>query len=104
MASTVRQRSGLVQYLAAGIRQRRTRCLAADPDGCEPPRADRIPQDVVDVAPEYMLAPIVNDPSAYAIVLWLFTALLVGRVLGQLIVAVRPPNWLPPMQQWQSGL
>jgi uncharacterized protein len=51
-----------------------------------------------------MLAPIVIDPSAYAIVLWLFTALLVGRVLGQLIVAVHAPKWLPPMQQWQSGL
>src|SRR6185503_1374051 len=49
-------------------------------------------------------APIVNDPSAYAIVLWLFTALLVSRVLGQLIVAVRAPAWLPPMPQWQSGL
>lgn len=36
--------------------------------------------------------------------LWLFTVLLVFRVLGQIIVAVRAPAWLPPMDQWQSGL
>ena len=36
--------------------------------------------------------------------LWLFTALLIARVLGQLIVVQRAPHWLPPMAQWQSGL
>jgi len=30
--------------------------------------------------------------------------LLLGRVLGQLMVATRGPRWLPPMEQWQSGL
>jgi uncharacterized protein len=36
--------------------------------------------------------------------LWLFTILLVLRVLGQVVVVVRAPRWLPPMDQWQSGL
>jgi len=36
--------------------------------------------------------------------LWLFTALLISRVLGQLIVVQCAPRWLPPMAQWQSGL
>jgi uncharacterized protein len=36
--------------------------------------------------------------------LWLFTCLLVLRVVGQLIVVLRAPRWLPPMEQWQSGL
>jgi hypothetical protein len=36
--------------------------------------------------------------------LWLFTVLLVLRVLGQLVVVLRAPRWLPPMEQWQSGL
>ena len=41
---------------------------------------------------------------AYASFLALFTLLLVGRVLGQLIVFLYAPRWLPPMEQWQSGL
>jgi hypothetical protein len=36
--------------------------------------------------------------------LWLFTVLLLLRVVGQIVVAVRAPAWLPPMHQWQSGL
>jgi len=36
--------------------------------------------------------------------LWLFTALLLGRVLGQLMVVQRAPRWLPTMARWQSGL
>ena len=36
--------------------------------------------------------------------LWLFTVLLFGRVLGQLVVARFGPRWLPPFEQWQSGL
>ena len=35
---------------------------------------------------------------------WLFTILLVLRVAGQLVVVLRAPRWLPPMEQWQSGL
>ena len=42
--------------------------------------------------------------TAYAPYLWLFTALLVFRVAGQLLVVLRRPRWLPPMEQWQSGL
>ena len=45
-----------------------------------------------------------RDPGAYSVYLWLFTILLAGRALGQLIVAWRAPAWLPPMEQWQSGL
>jgi len=45
-----------------------------------------------------------NDPATLRYVLGFFTILLVGRVLGQLIVALRAPRWLPPMEQWQSGL
>jgi uncharacterized protein len=36
--------------------------------------------------------------------LWLFTLLLLLRVAGQILVAWRAPRWLPPMEQWQSGL
>ena len=45
-----------------------------------------------------------KDPSAYSFYLWLFTGLLVARVAGQLVVALFRPRWLPPMEQWQSGL
>ena len=43
-------------------------------------------------------------PVKYGWVLWLLTVLLFGRVIGQLIVCFRAPKWLPPMEQWQSGL
>lgn len=45
-----------------------------------------------------------KDPTVYGVYLWLFTVLLLGRVLGQLLVAARAPKWLPPMDHWQSGL
>ena len=45
-----------------------------------------------------------KDPTAYSPWLWLFTLLLLGRVLGQLVVATAAPRWLPPMDRWQSGL
>jgi hypothetical protein len=35
---------------------------------------------------------------------WLFTILLIARVAGQIVVVLRAPRWLPPMEQWQSGL
>lgn len=39
--------------------------------------------------------------SAYiAPILWLFTGLFVLRVAGQVLVAIRPQRWLPPMGQW----
>ncbi len=40
----------------------------------------------------------------YAPILWLLTVLLFGRVVGQLIVFFYAPTFLPPMEQWQSGL
>lgn len=45
-----------------------------------------------------------NDPSGYRTYLWLFTVLLFLRVIGQVIVVLWAPRWLPPMEQWQSGL
>lgn len=45
-----------------------------------------------------------EDPAAYSAWLWLFTVLLFLRVIGQLIVVLYAPRWLPPMHQWQSGL
>ena len=36
--------------------------------------------------------------------LWLFTVLVFARVVGQLVVARFTPRWLPPFEQWQSGL
>ena len=44
------------------------------------------------------------DPAVYGVWLWAFTILLIGRVAGQVVVALRAPAWLPPMEQWQSGL
>lgn len=41
---------------------------------------------------------------ATAFLLSLFTSLLVHRVVGQIVVVLRAPSWLPPMEQWQSGL
>jgi hypothetical protein len=40
----------------------------------------------------------------YAPILWLCTILLFGRVFGQLAVYFWRPRFLPPMEQWQSGL
>jgi hypothetical protein len=45
-----------------------------------------------------------KDPTVYSVFLWIFTVLLIGRVAGQLLVATSAPRWLPPMEQWQSGL
>ncbi|MEO8075038.1 MAG: hypothetical protein ABI818_01835 [Acidobacteriota bacterium] len=42
--------------------------------------------------------------AACAFFLSLFTVLLVMRVIGQIVVVVFSPRWLPPMEQWQSGL
>lgn len=47
---------------------------------------------------------VLKDPAPYAVVLAIFTVLLYGRVIGQLIVVFFAPRWLPPMEQWQSGL
>jgi hypothetical protein len=44
------------------------------------------------------------SPAVFSPYLWVLTVLLVGRVAGQLVVARWGPSWLPPMEQWQSGL
>lgn len=33
-------------------------------------------------------------------VLWALTVMFVLRVAGQILVALRAPGWLPPMEQW----
>jgi hypothetical protein len=40
----------------------------------------------------------------YAPVLWLLLAAFFARVLGQVLVAYGHVHFLPPMEQWQSGL
>lgn len=47
---------------------------------------------------------VLKDPSVYSFFLTLFTVLLFARVIGQLVVVLCAPRWLPPMEQWQSGL
>lgn len=47
---------------------------------------------------------VLKDPTVYSAFLILFTILLLGRVVGQLIVYLHAPRWLPPMDEWQSGL
>lgn len=44
------------------------------------------------------------DPTAYAPWLWLLSTLFLLRVLGQVLVVLFHPRWLPPMAQWYSGL
>lgn len=38
------------------------------------------------------------------LVLWLCSIAMLLRVVGQFVVYLRAPVWLPPMPQWQSGL
>lgn len=40
------------------------------------------------------------QPAAIAPILWLLTGLFVLRVAGQVLVALHPRKWLPPMWQW----
>ena len=44
------------------------------------------------------------SPGATAAVLAVLSVLFAGRVLGQVLVVTRHPTWLPPMEQWYSGL
>ncbi len=41
-----------------------------------------------------------DQPGQVAPLLWLFTVLFIFRVLGQILVALGPRTWLPPMPQW----
>ena len=45
-----------------------------------------------------------TTPQSLGVVLWLCSVLMLLRVIGQLVVVLRAPRWLPPMAQWQSGL
>ena len=45
-----------------------------------------------------------TTPQSLGVVLWLCSVLMLLRVVGQLVVFLRAPSWLPPMAQWQSGL
>lgn len=40
------------------------------------------------------------DAADAAPILWLLTALFAVRVSGQVVVALRRPRWLPPMEDW----
>jgi uncharacterized protein len=44
------------------------------------------------------------SPDGYAAILRALLLLFVLRVLGQVVVMVWRPRWLPPPQQWYSGL
>ena len=45
-----------------------------------------------------------STPTARIVVLWVCVGLFLLRVLGQLEVVLIEPLWLPPMEQWYSGL
>lgn len=45
-----------------------------------------------------------EDPRRLAPVLWMLLATFLLRVVGQVLVAFADVSWLPPMEQWQSGL
>ena len=40
------------------------------------------------------------DPRLAGAFLWFFLELFLLRVLGQIVVVLRAPCWLPPMEQW----
>jgi hypothetical protein len=48
----------------------------------------------------YALAASSDDPRAAGAALLLLTLLFVGRVVGQVAVALAAPSWLPPMSEW----
>ncbi|MPZ21285.1 MAG: hypothetical protein GEV06_25815 [Luteitalea sp.] len=45
-----------------------------------------------------------TDPRRLAPALWILLGLFVLRVAGQVLVAFLDVRWLPPMEQWYSGL
>jgi len=50
------------------------------------------------------MTPIPLSPKRLAPLLWLLLAFFVLRVIGQLLVATLSIPWLPPMEEWYSGL
>lgn len=45
-----------------------------------------------------------TDPAVAGPLLWALLGVFVLRVLGQVLVVLFQPRWLPPMRQWYSGL
>lgn len=45
-----------------------------------------------------------HDPRVAGLVLAVLMLLFLGRVAGQLLVAMRGPDWLPGMSEWYSGV
>jgi hypothetical protein len=45
-----------------------------------------------------------DHPPVLGVCLWILLGLFFCRVLGQLLVVLYGPRWLPPMAQWYSGL
>lgn len=43
-------------------------------------------------------------PRRIAPVLWFLLAVFILRVVGQMFVAAGMPGFLPPMEEWQSGI
>jgi hypothetical protein len=41
-----------------------------------------------------------SEAADVAPLLWILTVLFVVRVTGQMLVVLRAPSWLPPMEQW----
>jgi len=46
----------------------------------------------------------VKDAAASGYLLWCLLGLFCLRVVGQLLVVLYKPRWLPPMPEWYSGL
>ena len=42
--------------------------------------------------------------SVVTILLTILLTLFIARVLGQVVVVLKHPSWLPPMEAWYSGL
>ncbi len=42
--------------------------------------------------------------ALYSLALWICLLLFVSRVLGQVYVGLYRPRWLPPWEEWYSGL
>lgn len=81
---------------------------APELDGFVPPTRDTtpLPTRIILVATLVLTAAIafrvttVDGLEALAPYLVLLTALFVARVVGQIVVALSAPAWLPPMEKW----
>lgn len=57
---------------------------------------------MIRLTPPHLARP--DEPELYATLLWVLLALFVLRVIGQIVVALLHPRWLPAMREWYSGL